>query len=136
MDHLDHEGYQVHVVFGAAAMGVARKGVLVSESLDDDLEVVKHDLDSIWIALSNCLALHLEVTIDHRAVAIHAQRATSHGEEIVTLSVIIANARAFPLFLWLLHVGVSPVRILMAKEVDVVRVGHRCVAKGGREAVA
>jgi hypothetical protein len=77
VDHLDKEGYQMHVVLGAAAVSVPREGILVGQTLQEHLKVVQKDLDSVWIYLADVLLLRIEVLLDCVQVAVHSQLASS-----------------------------------------------------------
>jgi hypothetical protein len=125
--HLQHEGYEVHVVLWAAAVRVSREGVLVGQPLQDHLQVVQQDLHEVRVARTDVLGLAREVTLAHLHVVVRFQAATTDWEEVVALRVFISNDGTFPLFLGVFELMISPGRVLMACEVNKVGVSNRGV---------
>ena len=86
------------------------------------------DLNAVWIARSNRFLKNLEVPFNHVSIGMKWQAATLKREEVVTLCMIVSDGSTFPFLLGLLHLRICSVGVLMACEVNVVRVSDCQIA--------
>jgi len=136
MDHLNKERDQMHVVLGASTLGVSREGVFVGKAFHKHLEIVLEHLNSVWVALTDRLVQDLEVPIDHLTIRVDIEASSSKREEVIALCVIVPDGSTLPFFLGLSELRVCSVGILMAGEMDVVRVSDCGVSLSVCEASA